>query len=347
MKRKHVLKSLQDNAKWLETHNRVEGRSQNDWRAQDILVGSVEILGQCHQTLAGWIDEKPYCRSVLGRIQKSWATRDGKRTLRDLISWTEVAVEAATWVESFWVGALPLSKTAPLTTGKDGSDRIVLKAGTYTAKHRDGSGIVREKATGCRDKEAASRVLGDLERRAELVKANVMTAGEDAIADHQDTPLAEHVADFIAHQTAKEVSPVRVANTRSQLRRVMEDCGFRRYADLSGVALERWLLRHAFGTHLSMGGVPPRTAQPAMRHSSIDLTMNVYTDPRLLDVTGAMEALPRLPLDEGNRSREQATGTAGAKVRLHQCLHQNLASPANRGQLRTKGRLTSPNQPSK
>ena len=26
-----------------------------------------------------------------------------------------------------------------------------------------------------------------------------------------------------------------------------------------------------------------------MRHSTIDLTMNVYTDPKLLDVAGAME----------------------------------------------------------
>ncbi len=31
-----------------------------------------------------------------------------------------------------------------------------------------------------------------------------------------------------------------------------------------------------------------------MRHSSLDLTMNVYTDPELLDVAGALEALPEL-----------------------------------------------------
>jgi hypothetical protein len=31
-----------------------------------------------------------------------------------------------------------------------------------------------------------------------------------------------------------------------------------------------------------------------MRHSSLDLTMNVYTDPTLLDVAGALEALPKL-----------------------------------------------------
>ncbi len=33
-----------------------------------------------------------------------------------------------------------------------------------------------------------------------------------------------------------------------------------------------------------------------MRHSSIDLTVNVYTDPQLLDVAGALEQLPDLPL---------------------------------------------------
>ena len=35
-----------------------------------------------------------------------------------------------------------------------------------------------------------------------------------------------------------------------------------------------------------------------MRHSSISLTMYVYTDPTLLDVAGAMEALPELGLDK-------------------------------------------------
>lgn len=29
-----------------------------------------------------------------------------------------------------------------------------------------------------------------------------------------------------------------------------------------------------------------------MRHSSLDLTMNVYTDPSLLDVAGALDVLP-------------------------------------------------------
>ena len=70
--------------------------------------------------------------------------------------------------------------------------------------------------------------------------------------------------------------------------------------------------KHSFGTLLSAGGVAPRTAQAAMRHSSIDLTMNVYTDPRLLDVHGALDKLPNLPLGKPphhEAQHAQATGT--------------------------------------
>ena len=77
-------------------------------------------------------------------------------------------------------------------------------------------------------------------------------------------------------------------------------------------------LRHTFGTHLSKAGVAPRVAQAAMWHSSIDLTMNVYTDPRLLDVHGALTSLPALSLDVSNddtQAEAKATGTDDATAR--------------------------------
>ena len=55
-------------------------------------------------------------------------------------------------------------------------------------------------------------------------------------------------------------------------------------------------LRVTFGTHLCAAGVPLRTAQAAMRHSKPELTANIYTDPKLLDVAGAIDALPALAL---------------------------------------------------
>jgi len=78
--------------------------------------------------------------------------------------------------------------------------------------------------------------------------------------------------------------------------------------DARGRTVDIHALRHTFGTHLSKNGVAPRTAQAAMRHSSLDLTMNVYTDPELLDVAGAVEALPRLSLKrtDARDSLEQA-----------------------------------------
>ena len=66
--------------------------------------------------------------------------------------------------------------------------------------------------------------------------------------------------------------------------------------DDRGQVVDVHSLRHTFGTHLSKGGVPLRTAQAAMRHSDPKLTANVYTDPALLDVAGAMDALPKVPL---------------------------------------------------
>lgn len=51
-----------------------------------------------------------------------------------------------------------------------------------------------------------------------------------------------------------------------------------------------------------------------MRHSDIKLTMNVYTDPKLLDVVGALEALPSLPLNGPDQNRAGATGTDGART---------------------------------
>ena len=101
-----------------------------------------------------------------------------------------------------WIDAKQKRRTAPVTVGRDGTDRIVITARTYTAKYRDGSGVVRETATGCRDESAARSVLGKLERRAELVKGEVLTAAEDAVVDHQSTQLEDHIATFFEHQSA-------------------------------------------------------------------------------------------------------------------------------------------------
>jgi integrase len=69
-------------------------------------------------------------------------------------------------------------------------------------------------------------------------------------------------------------------------------------------------LRHTFGTHLSKAGVTPRVAMAAMRHSSLELTMNIYTDPALLDVAGAIDVLPSFRTERPSRPSALATTSA-------------------------------------
>ena len=62
-------------------------------------------------------------------------------------------------------------------------------------------------------------------------------------------------------------------------------------------------------TGASKNGVPPGTAHAVLHHSSVDLTMNVQTDPTLLDVAGALAALP--DLGGHGAVRGKAPGCAG------------------------------------
>ncbi|MCC5830934.1 MAG: site-specific integrase [Phycisphaeraceae bacterium] len=64
------------------------------------------------------------------------------------------------------------------------------------------------------------------------------------------------------------------------------------HPDERGRIVDIHSLRHTFNTHLSASGVHPRTAMATIRHSRIDLTMNYDVDPSLLDVAGAVNALP-------------------------------------------------------
>ncbi len=133
------------------------------------------------------------------------------------------------------------TRTAKVLTGEDGTLRIQAEAATFTAKFRNGQGIVREVSTGCRDEDAARSVLSKLERRAELVRSEIISSAEDATADHQLTPLAQHFAAYQEHRTAKGLTSIRIANTKSKLDRLAKECGFGRLADCSADALTRWL----------------------------------------------------------------------------------------------------------
>ena len=107
-------------------------------------------------------------------------------------------------------------RTATVTTGREGVERLREESSTYFVRYRDGNGIVIETATGCRDKTAAQNVLADLEKRAEKVRSGILTSAEDRIADHLTTPIDEHRDAFLASLEASGATAKHVSETRKR-----------------------------------------------------------------------------------------------------------------------------------
>lgn len=80
------------------------------------------------------------------------------------------------------------------------------------------------------------------------------------------------------------------------------------WEDSEGRRADLHAMRHTYGTLLSKSGVSPREAMELMRHTDLRLTMKVYTDPRIFDLSSAVE---RLPIPAVSVSAISATGTDG------------------------------------
>ncbi len=77
--------------------------------------------------------------------------------------------------------------------------------------------LVVEQSTGCRDESAARQVLADLERKAERIRAGLITPAEARTVEHQHVPIGEHVAAYIESMKARGVVEMHRDNTRRHL----------------------------------------------------------------------------------------------------------------------------------
>src|SRR5687767_14952194 len=87
-------------------------------------------------------------------------------------------------------------RTAPVTKGIGGDDRILTESGTYFAKYRDADGKVVTRPTGCRDKQAAEQLLKKWEREAEQIKAGTLDRKALETALKGAAPLEEQLAAY-------------------------------------------------------------------------------------------------------------------------------------------------------
>jgi len=83
------------------------------------------------------------------------------------------------------------------------------------------------------------------------------------------------------------------------------------YEDDDGRVADFHALRHTFISNLARAGVHPRNAQALARHSTIDLTMNVYTHVAVGDLHDDVESLPGLA-GEGSAGPKPNVGTAAS-----------------------------------
>ncbi len=72
-------------------------------------------------------------------------------------------------------------------------------------------------------------------------------------------------------------------------------------------------LRHTFGTLLAQSGVSPQEAQRLMRHSTINLTMNLYTHLTIQDKARAINKLPPIVI---KHPKQVKTGTCDVPENL-------------------------------
>jgi len=133
------------------------------------------------------------------------------------------------------------SKTAPVQTSSGGSLKIRVECANWMARYRDADGLIVERSTGCRDKQAAAAVLSQWQRRVELVKAGVVSKSEDRIADYAATPLADHLADYRDCLQAKGTTERHRQEVEQMASRVFSDCGMKTLSDVEAAPIERWL----------------------------------------------------------------------------------------------------------
>jgi integrase len=136
------------------------------------------------------------------------------------------------------------SIVAPVRTLADGRKVIEVETGCYYVRFRDHDRRVCTISTGCRDESSARQFLANLERRAERIKAGIMTRREADAADRMHDPLEGHIADYIDRLPGKRggpATPMHRENTQRYLHRLAADCRWTCLADMSRDSLARWL----------------------------------------------------------------------------------------------------------
>ncbi len=240
---------------------------------------------------------------------------------------------SAEWAR--WKDRAGRRREGRVTTGKDGAERVLVEATTYTAKYRDAAGVVCVVSTGCKDRSTALAVAAELDKRAEKVRAGVITAAENIAANNAQAKTESCIAAYVEHLEHIGCCRKHIVERRRTLTRVARECGFNRLRDLSGEPLEKWLgvcaregmgprtrntyraALNAFANWLVM--TKRITANPFKHVSAANERTDVRRQRRAFSVDELLrlfEAARRRPLEEALKIRRGSRrGTCAANIR--------------------------------
>ena len=126
--------------------------------------------------------------------------------------------------------------------------RIQFVSDCWYIRYRSADGQMRRESTGCRDKQAAGKVLADVVASVEKARTGIFTEQEKELASHVNGAISEHMEDYLSHLARKRLRGRKISaqyrkNVRSRLLRLFKECGFRQLRDLSRPRVEKWLDR--------------------------------------------------------------------------------------------------------
>ena len=219
--------------------------------------------------------ERPYKSATTIRTGKRKGEFGAKVSAANEVKLKKTGRERALIYITLILTGLRKGELASITIGQcDLSDNPSIKLKSADEKNRQGNKIPLQ------DHLAANIRLWIEDKRAE----------HEANSTGESSDSSESISSFLKEKLfAVPEGLLRILN------RDLEWANIQKIDD-SGRSIDVHSLRHTFGTLLSTTGADPRVAQEAMRHSDISLTMNVYTDPALLNVKAAVQNLPSFNL---------------------------------------------------
>jgi len=201
-------------------------------------------------------------------------------------------------------------------------------------------------STGLRRDELRQLQWGDVKLNAPM--PHIELRAETTKAKRGDAlPLRADLVELLKVHRADAGDDERVVRTLPSMeshKRYLANAGIA-FVDDRNRRVDFHALRHTYGSLLAKAGIAPRVAMSLMRHTDMRLTMNVYTDPKIFDMAGAVEKLPAMKAFV--TPVIAATGTEGPKSGVSKIVSNEPAgigycSAVSGSQKRSSGRSVSP-----